>query len=327
MGTAPARRVVPNPLPAHAYGKPTSLAVRRVKELVFFGRLEARKGLHIFISALNEIDPSLLNQIKVTFLGKGDEATIRAINAAKVSGVLNWSVLSDKDAAGATDYVSAPGRLAVLPSLYENSSMAVAECIGRGASFLASDVGGTADLLHPEDRASHLVQPNTAALASALSDALRNGLPSAVRPAVSADAIQEMWQSIAAACVETRNIKPPRCDWPLVSIVLVTRNRPTTLVQALDGIRAQTWPNIEVILVDDGSTSREALSVLDGLEVEFARRGWTIVRQQNRYLGAARNLGWRKSSGEYVIFHDDDNVSLPHLVKTYVRAAQNRRQI
>jgi hypothetical protein len=39
-------------------------------------------------------------------------------------------------------------------------------------------------------------------------------------------------------------------------------------------------------------------------------------------LGAARNLGWRQSAGEYIIFHDDDNLSLPHLVETYVRAAQ-----
>jgi glycosyltransferase involved in cell wall biosynthesis len=315
-------RVVPNPLPAHAYGRPISPADRSVKELVFFGRLERRKGLHIFLSALRSIDPALLQGIRVTFLGKGDEATIKSIHAAKVPSALSWNVLADRDAAAATEYVSAPGRLAVLPSLSENASMAVAECIGRGASFLASDVGGTADLLHPDDRASHLMQPTASALTSALSNALRNGLPPAARPATASDTIEAMWRSIVDTYTQPRKIEAARCDWPLASIVLVTRNRPTTLLQALDGIRAQTWPNLEVVLVDDGSLSREAIATLDGLEAEFAQRGWTILRKQNCYLGAARNSGWRRSAGEYVIFHDDDNVSLPHLVETYVRAAQ-----
>lgn len=45
----------------------------------------------------------------------------------------------------------------------------------------------------------------------------------------------------------------------------------------------------ELVLIDDGSTNTEALEYLDELEPRFALRGWTIVRSENMYLGAARN--------------------------------------
>jgi O-antigen biosynthesis protein len=316
------RLVIPNPLPAHAYGKPATTANRQVKEIVFFGRLETRKGLYVFLSALKNMEVKFFNGISVTFLGKGDNTVVNAIHSARIPGVNSWNILTDKDTIEATDYVSSPGRLAVLPSLCENASMAVAECIGRGAAFLAFDVGGTSDLLHPDDWASHLLPPTPSALTSALRNALLHGLPPPARPTTLPHAIEAMWRSLVDTYTEPKRIEVPRCDWPLVSIVLVTRNRPDTLLQALDGIRAQTWPNLEVILVDDGSTSPEALNIIESIREEFVDRDWKIINQENFYLGAARNAGWRCSSGEYIIFHDDDNISLPHLVETYVRCAQ-----
>ena len=76
------------------------------------------------------------------------------------------------------------------------------------------------------------------------------------------------------------------------------------------------------MLVDDGSESAEALAALDVLEVEFGERGWRVIRQENRYLGAARNAAAAVARGEWLLFLDDDNVLFPDAVSRLVRAAR-----
>ena len=76
------------------------------------------------------------------------------------------------------------------------------------------------------------------------------------------------------------------------------------------------------MLVDDGSESTEALAGLDAIEAEFAERGWRVIRQENRYLGAARNAAVAAARGEWLLFLDDDNVLFPDAVSRLVRAAR-----
>jgi glycosyltransferase involved in cell wall biosynthesis len=122
--------------------------------------------------------------------------------------------------------------------------------------------------------------------------------------------------------VGTGRPHPPRQSaLPRVSVCLTHFNRAAELPHAVASLRAQDYPEIEVVLVDDGSTEPAALAVLAGLEPEFASRGWRIVRQENRYLGAARNTAVRHARGEYLLFMDDDNLAKPGAVRTFVAAA------
>ena len=114
---------------------------------------------------------------------------------------------------------------------------------------------------------------------------------------------------------------PPSSDTPLVSVCLVHHDRPTYLARALESLESQDYASYEVVLVDDGSTDPEAIAYLDELAPRFAQRGWTLVRQENRYLGAARNAAARAAKGEYLLFMDDDNVAAPTELATFVRAA------
>jgi hypothetical protein len=77
-----------------------------------------------------------------------------------------------------------------------------------------------------------------------------------------------------------------------------------------------------VVLVDDGSADRETARLLVGLQGEFSARGWKIIRQRNRYLGAARNAAARAARGKYVLFMDDDNVAKRHEIRIFVAAAE-----
>ncbi|HET8996607.1 MAG TPA: glycosyltransferase family 2 protein [Acetobacteraceae bacterium] len=136
-------------------------------------------------------------------------------------------------------------------------------------------------------------------------------------------AVQALWPDLLAAA---RRAAPPADadgDMPLVSVCIPHFNRPTLLWQAVSSIRAQTYPRIELVVVDDASTDPAALATLDTLEAELAEQGGKLVRHPvNRYLGAARNTGARHASGAFVLFLDDDDYAKPEQVATLVRAAQ-----
>ena len=84
-----------------------------------------------------------------------------------------------------------------------------------------------------------------------------------------------------------------------ISICIAHYNRPQMLEQMLESIRRQTYPNIEVIVVDDGSKSAEALEYLEGLKPEFAARGWQLLQQENAGPGVARDRAARAARGGY----------------------------
>jgi len=89
---------------------------------------------------------------------------------------------------------------------------------------------------------------------------------------------------------------------PLVSIVIPTYNGGELLVEALKSALAQDYANTEIIVVDDGS-SRNTMNLLQ----PFADR-ITVVTQENKGPGAARNRGVMESTGEYITFLDHDDL-------------------
>ena len=299
---------------------------QHVNELVFFGRLEARKGLILFCDALDRLAGSGL-QFTVSFLGKlaqvkgTGSAEYIAQRAAKWPW--QWRIINDKDQPGAMRYLRGGGRLAVMPSLLDNLPLTVLECLGAQIPFIAGAVGGIPEMVAPESAATALFPLRAEALADRIRSCVENGARPP-QPSVAFEANEQAWIDWHAR-LESPPPAAPATEQPLVSVCLVTHNRPQYLRQALESLRRQDYPNFEVVLVDDGSTQPEHLDYLDELEPKFATRGWQLVRQPNRYLGAARNTAARHARGEYLLFMDDDNLAKPHELSTFVRAAQHSR--
>jgi len=88
---------------------------------------------------------------------------------------------------------------------------------------------------------------------------------------------------------------------PLVSVVIPVYNGERFVAQAIESVLAQTWPNIEVIAVNDGSTDGSA-EVLARYEGRVA-----VVEQDNCGVAAARNAGIRRARGEFIAFLDQDD--------------------
>lgn len=94
-------------------------------------------------------------------------------------------------------------------------------------------------------------------------------------------------------------------DHPTFSVILPTFNRARFLPDALDSIFVQGVPDVQVILVDDGSTD-DTRAV-----VAAYGRGVQYVRQENSGVAAARNTGLSLATGRFISFLDSDDVWMP----------------
>lgn len=98
----------------------------------------------------------------------------------------------------------------------------------------------------------------------------------------------------------------------LITIVVPVYNVESYLKECIDSICAQSYQNLEIILVDDGSTDSSG-SICDAYARKDARI--TVIHQQNKGLSEARNSGMRKAGGTYLMFVDSDDVVAVHLVE------------
>ena len=90
---------------------------------------------------------------------------------------------------------------------------------------------------------------------------------------------------------------------PLVSVVIPCYNPPPELTEALASVRAQTHPQVEVVLVNDGTTNPAALERLRAAAATVTH----YIEQPNQGLAAARNAGFRAAAGEFVVPLDADD--------------------
>lgn len=305
----------------------TRASQRQIHEVVFFGRLETRKGLELFLRALKRIPASSLAKLsRVTFLGKrpgmGQDAVLTEMEHSLHELEIPHQILDQLDTHAALSYLAEKDdRLAIIPSLMENSPYTVRECLAYQLPFLASKVGGIPELIAEEDRDKILFTTTPAALAKAMTNAIEDGtiIP---RPAPALEIALTQWQQLLSQLRERPVIRKPKVqETPLVSVCLVHHERPELLEQAIASLQRQDYPNFEVILVDDGSLSAEAQTYLHHLEDVFQQNNWTIIRQENAFLGAARNRAAQNARGEWLLFMDDDNIAKKNEISTFVHAA------
>lgn len=108
---------------------------------------------------------------------------------------------------------------------------------------------------------------------------------------------------------------------PLISVVVPVYNVEKYLPKCLNSLLAQTWQELEVIVVDDGSPDNSW-----DIMQEYARRDSRVrlIRQKNGGLSAARNAGVEAAQGEWIGFLDSDDYVAPEMYETLYRAAVER---
>ena len=115
--------------------------------------------------------------------------------------------------------------------------------------------------------------------------------------------------------------------YPLISVIVPTFQRSSLLPRAIDSILAQTWENIEIVVVDDNlpdsEEQKETHRVLE--RYKDRKRFLYLTKTEKIGGGAARNLALRQCHGEYVAFLDDDDKYLPDKLEKQISFIQKYR--
>ncbi len=104
-----------------------------------------------------------------------------------------------------------------------------------------------------------------------------------------------------------------RDTMPRVTVIIPTYNRASLIGEAIDSVLAQSARDIEVIVVDDGSTDGTS-DVLDSYGDSIR-----VIRRPNGGQCAARNTGLERARGEFVAFLDSDDLLLPQKIELQLR--------
>ena len=108
---------------------------------------------------------------------------------------------------------------------------------------------------------------------------------------------------------------------PKVSIIIPTYNQSQYLEEAMESVLNQTYQNIEIIIVDDGSTDNTS-EVVKSFDNKII-----YIPQKNKGASSARNAGIKKAQGQYVAFLDSDDMWIKNKLEKQIKFIQNNPEI
>lgn len=288
--------------------------------ILFVGRLERRKGVVDLVEALLSLERddwtlSLLGadtptgplgvsmRAQLEMLAGGDER-IRFCAPRSREGVLE--LIAEHD-------------VCAIPSRWECWPNVALEAFLVGRPVVATPTGGLVEMVRPGESGVLAGGTGADALVETLADLLddRDGLreigpdhPRRVFAELTdADEIRRGYLDLVR---ETRHSpRRVRKAQPVVSVVVTYFELASFVEETIESLLAQTHPNLELIVVNDGSLRAEDSVVFDLAE----RHGIQVVTQANSGLSAARNLGIALSAGDYVMPFDADDLAEPELVE------------
>jgi len=113
-------------------------------------------------------------------------------------------------------------------------------------------------------------------------------------------------------------------EYPLVSVIIPVYNMEAFLAEAIDSVLASTYPNFEIVIIDDGSTDQSPV-----IAETYSAKDQRIrfYRQPNRGVSAARNLGLEEARGEFVLPVDADDKISKYYLETAAKVLIQQPQV
>lgn len=107
---------------------------------------------------------------------------------------------------------------------------------------------------------------------------------------------------------------------PTVSVCVPCHNAASYIGDALDSLLSQTWPHLEIIVVDDGSTDG-SIEVL----AQYTGEGIQIIKEKFGSAAKARNRALLEATGSYIKFFDADDLLSPEMIERQVKRLEGRQ--
>lgn len=307
-------------------------------EVVFFGRLETRKGLEIFLEAAGHLDP----EVPIAFIGRdttlGDGTVASELVRSRLTGraVSLHMCFNQEQAVG---YLLGRNRMAVIASLMDNFPNTVIECATNGIPFIATRVGGIPEILDDRRLQDRLLfRPDADDLARCLRDYLgstpaeRREWCERARQVTDVDAnnrrVADLYEQLFREAITDAPLPAavgPAGSRARVTVSVTFRDHAAPLPDVLTSLAAQAGADIQVLVVDDGSTSPAALRTLEGQRRRYPN--FQFRQQLQSDPGLARNRALAEAVGDFFLAIDADTRCEPLTVSRLVDALGRRPEL
>jgi glycosyltransferase involved in cell wall biosynthesis len=304
-------------------------------QILYGARITDQKDPLLMVEVADGLrDRGIAFQIHV--VGDGDlEDQVRS----KISELkLGEEVVLHPASAGLRDWYSATDAL-LLTSKFEGVPVVLFEAMSMALPVVAPALPGVRELLDgedglvPEGSGSEAYVDAIAALAEdgALRERIGKDLRERARSRFSVDGMVRLHEQIydeltagierpdrtpAPLPEQLRFIDRPVLEKPLVSALIPHFNQARFLRECVDSVRAQTYPQVEIVLIDDASTDPAAATELE--EIGELENVDVIRLTENGGPSRARNVGIERCHGRYILPVDADNLLLPDAIERLV---------
>ena len=305
--------------------------IRRVR---FIGSIQVRKGLDTFIEAAKRVlqkEPDFCFEIwgadrNAPMFGRSYIDILKKSIPDELAGKIHFS--------GVVPYSEIPALFddscfCVYPSRWENWANVCLEAMSFGCVVIASQNGGMGEMIE-HGVSGFVVNPlNPKELADII---LENFAQTQELQTISKEARirsneicepEETCKRIEAnyrASWEQKAWKDC-ADSPLVSVIVPYYNQPQYVRETIQSVKASTYLNIEIVVVNDGSSTEEANRVFENLD------GIIKLRKTNGGLSSARNAGISASNGDFCLPLDADDTIHPEYIERAVTALLNNEKL
>jgi glycogen synthase len=321
---------VPDPLGALVVRIPALGAAMTIWHL---GELRPGSGIDTFLAAARIV---LDSEPRAKFIIAGDDTASDPFGrsywefcARRLENPLLAAVTLAGPLADARTTLPHVGNQCVIASATSDAAGAAVLAMAHGCVVTVREGSAAAAFVEPDVSAS-VVQPDDArALADALLEIIRNPSRAVALSAGGMARVAARYQprQVAASIARAYQSEPargfPELPEPreLVSVVIPLYNQGRYLLGAVESVRASGYPNLEIVVVDDGSTEAETVSIFNDLA------SVTKVRQANAGLSAARNAGIAAAAGHYIVPLDSDDLLPTSFLRPAVDAMRRNPEL
>lgn len=353
-------KVIRNPYGADWSALPSETQ-REKNEILFVGRLEPRKGVTLLLEYFRDLwDEGFA--VRLNLVGNDwysptrrqmmSDYLMKKYKPFFERGLVTWH--GPMPPAELRRWLSRAS-LGVLPSTFENFPYVAVEMMVHGMVTLGSDSGGHAEII--EDGKSGFIFSHKDKTsfkkqfikALALSDEERTAMGLRARERVrdlcsyervyaqKFELIGELLSSQKARSsvfpfLRNPSTKPKGTDMPtstgeetdLLSVVIPYYNMGPFLRETVQSVFDSTYPNKEVIIVDDGTNDPYSVAVLHQIGKEYPVR---IIHKQNEGLARARNDGALAARGEFLAFLDADDLVHPEYYRLAINILKSYKNV
>jgi glycosyltransferase involved in cell wall biosynthesis/GT2 family glycosyltransferase len=303
------------PMPAPVVGEAPKSA-GKIRRIVYFGRVEERKGIRNFVQALQILAPQLENKPAAVLLGRTDEPSLLefALKGIRQAGFsVSHEASLDSEQAMAYLRAAATEILCVVPSPADNHPYAVVEAsMIPGLNLIACNGGGVPEILG--HAAAQIAEPRPRDLAAKIAERLEKPLEASEIAQYDCVQANQRWldfhQRAVAFGAARKALPAVAADHvrPTVDVCITYYQKAHYLPQLMAALEHQTETDFHVIAVNDGSPDEASNAAFEAEAAKVKARGWDFYRQENAFVDAARNSAARRGTGEFILFVDADDV-------------------